>query len=77
MNLDASRVKSLLVDQAVQPVLWEESVRTLTELGCARLWEIGPGKVLKGLISRISPELTTENFATPQDLGKVCEEQHQ
>jgi len=61
----------------VQPVRWEESVRTLTELGCGRLWEIGPGKVLKGLISRISPELTTENFATPQDLGKVCEEQDQ
>jgi [acyl-carrier-protein] S-malonyltransferase len=77
LNLDASRVKSLLVDQAVQPVRWEESVRTLAELGCARLWEIGPGKVLKGLISRISPELTTENFATPQDLGRVCEEQHQ
>ena len=77
VNLDASRVKSLLVDQAVQPVRWEESVRTLTELGCARLLEIGPGKVLKGLIGRISPELTTENFATPQDLGKVCEEQHQ
>jgi [acyl-carrier-protein] S-malonyltransferase len=77
VNLDASRVKSLLVDQAVQPVRWEESVRTLRGLGCARLWEIGPGKVLKGLISRISPELTTENFATPQDLGRVCAEQHQ
>jgi [acyl-carrier-protein] S-malonyltransferase len=77
VNLDASRVKSLLVDQAVQPVRWEESVRTLIELGCARVWEIGPGKVLKGLISRISPDLTTENFATPQDLGKVDEGQHQ
>jgi [acyl-carrier-protein] S-malonyltransferase len=77
VNLDASRVKSLLVDQAVQPVRWEESVRTLAGLGCVRLWEIGPGKVLKGLNSRISPDLTTENFETPQDLGKVCEEQHQ
>jgi [acyl-carrier-protein] S-malonyltransferase len=77
VNLDASRVKSLLVDQAVQPVRWEESVRTLAGLGCLRLWEIGPGKVLKGLNSRISPGLTTENFETPQDLGKICEEQHQ
>jgi len=77
VNLDAGRVKSLLVDQAVQPVRWEETVRRLKELGCVCLWEIGPGKVLKGLISRISPDLTTENFATPQDLGKVGAEQHQ
>jgi hypothetical protein len=32
---------------------------------------------LKGLITRISPNLRTENFATPQDLGKVGAEQHQ
>ena len=77
VNFDADRVKSLLVDQAVQPVRWEESVHKLKGLGCARLWEIGPGQVLKGLISRISPDLRTENFATPQDLGKVRAEQHQ
>jgi len=77
VNLNSSRVKSLLVDQAVQPVRWEESVRTLARLGCLRLWEIGPGKVLKGLNSRISPDLTTENFESPQDLGKVRAEQHQ
>jgi [acyl-carrier-protein] S-malonyltransferase len=76
VNLDAGRVKSLLVDQAVQPVRWEESVRRLEALGCVRLWEIGPGKVLKGLISRINPDLTAENFVTPQDLSKVGAEQH-
>jgi [acyl-carrier-protein] S-malonyltransferase len=77
VNFDADRVKSLLVEQAVQPVRWEQSVHRLEELGCARLWEIGPGKVLKGLISRISPHLAVENFATPQDLGRVRAEQHQ
>jgi [acyl-carrier-protein] S-malonyltransferase len=77
VNLDPGRVKSLLVDQAVQPVRWEESVRTLARLGCMRLWEVGPGKVLKGLNSRISPDLTTENFESPRDLGKVREEQRQ
>jgi [acyl-carrier-protein] S-malonyltransferase len=77
VNFSADRVKSLLVDQAVLPVRWEESVHRLEELGCARLWEIGPGKVLKGLISRISPHLTVENFATPQDLGRIGTEQQQ
>jgi [acyl-carrier-protein] S-malonyltransferase len=75
VNLDAGRVKSLLVEQAVQPVRWEESVRKLESLGCVRIWEIGPGKVLKGLINRISPALQADNFESPQDLGKLSAEE--
>jgi [acyl-carrier-protein] S-malonyltransferase len=73
MNLDPDRVKSLLIAQAVQPVRWEESVRKLEALGCTKAWEIGPGKVLKGLIKRISPAMEVENFETPQDLAKISE----
>ena len=71
VNLDASRVKSLLIDQAVQPVRWEESVLKLSALGCERVLEIGPGKVLKGLIKRITPALAADNFETPADLARV------
>ena len=71
INLDAGRVKSLLIEQAVQPVRWEESVREIERLGCVHVWEIGPGKVLKGLINRISRALKTENFETPQDLANL------
>jgi [acyl-carrier-protein] S-malonyltransferase len=71
VNSDASRVKSLLIEQAVRPVRWEESIRTLERFSCTRIWEIGPGKVLKGLIHRISPALKVENFEVPQDLGKL------
>lgn len=71
MNFDVDRVKSLLVEQAVQPVRWEESVRALERFGCLRIWEIGPGKVLKGLIHRISPALQAENFEAPKDLAKL------
>jgi [acyl-carrier-protein] S-malonyltransferase len=73
INVDADRVKSLLTAQAVQPVRWEESVRKLEALGCTKAWEIGPGKVLKGLIKRISPAMEVENFETPQDLTKISE----
>jgi [acyl-carrier-protein] S-malonyltransferase len=73
INLDPDRVKSLLIAQAVQPVRWEESVRKLEALGCTKAWEIGPGKVLKGLIKRISPAMEVENFETPQDLAKISE----
>ncbi len=68
VNRDCQRVKDLLVEQAVRPVRWEESVKKLSELGCQRALEVGPGKVLKGLIKRIAPALETDNFETPQDL---------
>jgi [acyl-carrier-protein] S-malonyltransferase len=71
VNLDPGRVKTLLIEQAVRPVRWEESIRALERLGCVHIWEIGPGKVLKGLISRISPTLKTENFETPRDLANL------
>jgi [acyl-carrier-protein] S-malonyltransferase len=74
VNLDPGRVKSLLIQQAVQPVRWEESVRKLESLGCLRVWEIGPGKVLKGLISRISPVLQADSFEAPHDLGRLAKE---
>ena len=35
------------------------------------MWEIGPGKVLKGLINRINRGLQVDNFEAPQDLGKL------
>jgi [acyl-carrier-protein] S-malonyltransferase len=71
VNLDPARVKSLLVEQAVQPVRWEESVRKLRALGCARMLEIGPGKVLTALIKRISSEIEVDNFERPGDLTRV------
>jgi [acyl-carrier-protein] S-malonyltransferase len=71
VNVEAGRVKSLLEEQAVAPVRWEESVRKLEELGCLRIVEVGPGKVLAGLIKRISTGVKTENFEVPQDLPRL------
>jgi [acyl-carrier-protein] S-malonyltransferase len=71
VNLDSSRVKSLLIEQTVRSVRWEESVRRLDELGCRQVLEVGPGKVLKGLIKRIAPSLEVENFEAPQDLARL------
>ena len=71
VNLDDARVKSLLIEQAVRPVRWEETVRKLESLGCVRMWEIGPGKVLKGLINRISRTLQVDSFGSLQDFAKL------
>ena len=77
VNLRADRVKLLLTEQAVQPVRWEESVKKLAALDCQRVWEIGPGKVLKGLIKRIAPALAVDNCETAQDLLRIAAEPSQ
>jgi len=71
LNRDNARVKSLLVEQAVSPVRWEESVKRLELLGCARVVEIGPGKVLSGLIRRIASNLEALHLESPEDLEQI------
>lgn len=72
VNFSADRVKELLIEQAVCPVRWEESVRKFAELGCNRAIEVGPGKVLKGLMKRIVPAMQIDNFEVPQDLSRLA-----
>ena len=74
LNSDPERVKSLLVEQVVAPVRWEESVETLAGLGCGCAVELGPGRVLSGLIRRIDPRLKTLNLERPEDLEGVLAE---
>jgi [acyl-carrier-protein] S-malonyltransferase len=56
-NGDASRVKGLLVSQIAGPVRWEESVRVMAAQGVTHVLEIGPGKVLAGLVRRIAKDM--------------------
>ena len=55
-NSDKGRVRDLLVSQVCAPVLWEQSVVEMTSLGVVKFVEFGPGKVLSGLIKRISKD---------------------
>ena len=58
-NVDAlphessEEIQSLLVRQIVSPVLWEDSIRYLLGQGVDSFFEVGPGKVLQGLMRRI------------------------
>jgi [acyl-carrier-protein] S-malonyltransferase len=54
---DVARTKDLLVRQVTHPVRWEESVQALAASGCTLAIEVGPGKVLAGLVKRIAPSL--------------------
>ncbi|MBI1921101.1 MAG: ACP S-malonyltransferase [Geobacter sp.] len=61
-NSAIDRIKQLLVEQVSAPVRWDESVREMVRLGVTEFCEIGPGKVLTGLVKRISKEVKTCNL---------------
>lgn len=73
VNQDSSRVKGLLVQQVTAPVRWEESMRKLQELGCRVVLEVGPGKVLAGLLKRIIADLPCASFCDPAHLAAAKE----
>jgi [acyl-carrier-protein] S-malonyltransferase len=58
---DPAALKLELTRQTYSPVRWVESVRTMYAGGATRFVEIGPGKVLSGLIKRIEKEAETVN----------------
>ncbi|MBI5484781.1 MAG: ACP S-malonyltransferase [Deltaproteobacteria bacterium] len=60
-NNDKGRVRDLLVRQVCAPVLWEQSVIEMAALGVTRFIEVGPGKVLSGLVKRILKDVATAN----------------
>jgi [acyl-carrier-protein] S-malonyltransferase len=49
-------IKSNLIQQLTAPVRWTQSVRTMWDLGANRFIEVGPGKVLQGLVKKIASE---------------------
>jgi [acyl-carrier-protein] S-malonyltransferase len=61
-------IKNLLVKQVDHPVRWDESMREVSKRKITAVIEIGPGKVLTGLMRRITKEVKTANMETPADL---------
>ncbi|KPK41723.1 MAG: hypothetical protein AMJ78_04790 [Omnitrophica WOR_2 bacterium SM23_29] len=61
-------IKDNLVSQVKSPVLWEDSIRFLASSGINRFIEVGPGKVLAGLLRRIDSTLECFNAETAADI---------
>jgi [acyl-carrier-protein] S-malonyltransferase len=50
-------IKNLLFEQVTSPVRWEETIVNMINDGIEEFYEIGPGKVLQGLVKRINPNV--------------------
>ena len=68
----ASDIRELLHKQVTSPVRWEQSVRNMVRDGAASFYEIGPGKVLQGLIKRTEPGVQLGGYDKYMDLELVA-----
>lgn len=60
-HAEPQEIRNLLVEQVLSPVRWEETMRNLLAAGVERFYEIGPGKVLAGLLKRINRKVEVKN----------------
>ncbi len=68
---DVDEIKRLLYDQLTSSVRWEESIENMIRDGAKKFIEIGPGKVLQGLIKRINNSVTVQGFDKAEDFNKL------
>lgn len=66
---EVEELKEELYKQTFGPVRWVETIAKLKENGVTEFYEIGPGKVLKGLVKKIDKELEVTNLEKLDDLG--------
>ncbi|HUY93306.1 MAG TPA: ACP S-malonyltransferase [Pirellulales bacterium] len=57
---DPEEIRRLLVEQVVSPVRWEDSMRAMLAQGYDKFHEVGPGRVLRGLLKRIDRKAACE-----------------
>lgn len=67
---DAAEIKKLLENQLTMPVRWEETIVNMIADGADEFIELGPGKVLQGLIKRINPNVKISGIDKYSDLER-------
>jgi [acyl-carrier-protein] S-malonyltransferase len=71
-NTDGSRIAELLEQQVTAPVRFVEMIATMTERGVDRVLEIGPGRVLTGLVRRIDRNVERGNLSIASELDAAA-----
>ncbi len=70
---DAEELRLALTRQVVGRVLWEDSVRTMLEMGVTHFLELGPGAALAGMIKRITSDAMVLSIQDPPSLDKAMQ----
>ena len=66
-----SEVKDEIYRQSFGPVKWVDTIKKLKSEGVTTIYEIGPGKVLAGLIKKIDKEIEVKNIEKLEDLSNI------
>ncbi|GFZ19926.1 similar to EMBRYO DEFECTIVE 3147 [Actinidia rufa] len=61
-HADPDTIKKILARQVTTPVQWETTVKTLLEKGLKKSYELGPGKVIDGIVKRMDKKAEMENI---------------
>jgi [acyl-carrier-protein] S-malonyltransferase len=70
---DGAEIRKSLVDQMTSPVRWEESMRFLLDEDVAEFYEIGSGKVLRGLLRSVDRSARATSMGPPETLTAVLD----
>ena len=66
-----SAARAALVDQLAHPLLWDKSIQTMQEMGADFFIEIGPGRVLSGILKRIDRAIRVIHAENAEGIEKV------
>jgi [acyl-carrier-protein] S-malonyltransferase len=59
-HYDPDEIRQILIQQVLHPVRWEDSMRYMLQEGLNQFYEVGPGRVLRGLLRRIDRDVACE-----------------
>ena len=71
---NADQIKQYLIDQIKKPVLWTQTISSMSNLGIEKIIECGPGKVLAGLTRRINKSLSANAIIDKSSLKETIKE---
>jgi len=74
VEIDSDKIKKLLIDQIFSTVRWRESILKMSEDGVEKFIEIGPGKVLSGMVKRTIKNANTFSINTITDIKNLKNE---
>lgn len=70
-HIKVAEIKNNLLEQLTSPVLWNDCVRFMLNKGVDSFYEVGPSKVLRGLMRKIDPEVKVVNIEKKEDIDNL------